>query len=286
MVEFDVLWAGLATGAIYALIGLSYLLIYRAARVLSFAVGGIAGMAAIAAATWTGLSTWTSAASAIALGALASIVLDALITRPVQAREVGHFGTVMALAASLFVMIQLTGLLFTQQTVLGQPIAAGTFTLFDHTVTRQSALIVALCVAATAATALWLRRGRRGRLLSAIGDNPEVARRLCLPVGSVRMLAVGLAGCTAAAAGVLNIGRAPMTFQTAFSLSLVGFLAVVIGGLASAWGPLFGGVLLGMLESVGARTIGAHWRDYLFLLVVLLAFRLRPQGIFAAPVRV
>ena len=284
MIEFDVVWAGAVTGAIYALVGLSYLLIFRATRVLSFAVGGIAGLAAVASATWTGSSALLAAAAAVGLGVAASVMLDTLITRPVQAREVGHFGTVMALAAALFVMIQVTGLVFTQQTVLGEPLLAGSVTVVGHTITRHSVLVVFLSVAATAAIAEWFRRGRRGRLLSAVGDNPDAARRLCLPIATVRVLAVSLAGCVAAAAGVLNVGRAPMTFQTAFSLSLVGFLAVVIGGLASAWGPLCGGILLGMLESVGARLIGAHWRDYLFLLVVLLAFRLRPQGIFAADV--
>jgi branched-chain amino acid transport system permease protein len=76
-----------------------------------------------------------------------------------------------------------------------------------------------------------------------------------------------------------------MDFQTGFDLSLLGFLAVVIGGLASVWGSLVGGLLLGLLQSTGAWLIGARWFDYLLVAVVVLAFRLRPQGLFATSVR-
>jgi branched-chain amino acid transport system permease protein len=267
------------------LLGLSYLFIYRATRVLSFAVGGVAGMAGVAAATWTALPSTIAALTAVGLGAISAIVIDIVVVRPVQAREVGHFGTVLALAACLFVLIQLTGAAFTQITVIGQPLVDGAIDIPGATITWQSIVAVGAAVLGTAMTVLWLQWGKRGRLLAALGDNPRAATMLCLPIGTVRMLAVTLAGITAGAVGVLNVGRAPMTFQSGFDMSLVGFLAIVIGGTASAWGPLCGGLLLGLLESVGARVIGAQWREYLFLAVVLLVFRLRPLGIFSTSVR-
>jgi branched-chain amino acid transport system permease protein len=285
VIEFSVAWAGVLSGAIYALLGLSYLLIFRATTVLSFAVGGSAGLAGVAIASWRDWPQAQSVVFAVVLGAAAAVFIDVFIARPVQAREIGHFGTVLALAASLFVLIQLTGLLFGRQTLLGDPVRDGTIDVAGQTLTTHSLVVVVFAVAVTALLATWMRRGARGRLLRALGDNAEAAHVLCLPVGGVRILAVGLAGALAAAAGILHAGRAPMTFQSGFEMSLVGFLAVVIGGLASAWGPLFGGLLLGLVESVGSRLWGAQWRDYLLVVVVLVAFRLRPQGIFSTAVR-
>jgi branched-chain amino acid transport system permease protein len=283
--ELNVIWAGILSGALYGLVAQAYFLIFRATRVLSFAVGGASGLAGVAAATWSQQPPAVAAAFGVVLAVAATLVTDVLILRPVQSREVGHFGTVLALAAALFVMIQLTARFFTQMAVIGQPLVDSYIALFGQTFTAHSVLTVLISLGVTGALVVWLKRGRQGRLLDALGDNAEAATALALPVGTVRVLAVTLAGLAAGLAGVLDAGRAPMTFQTGFDLSLVGFLAVVIGGTDSAWGPLIGGLLLGLLESIGARVIGAQWGEYLFLGVVLIAFRLRPQGIFATSVR-
>lgn len=261
-------------------------MIFRATSVLSFAVGGSAALAGIAAASVNAQQPlWIAAVAGFALAVVSTLVIDFAVIRPVQAREIGHFGTVMALAACLFVLIQLTGQAFTQGAVIGTPIVDGTLTLLGQTVTEHSALTLVLAVLMTGALAVWLRVARSGRILSALGDNAHAALMLALPVTRVRVIAIALAGLIAGVAGVLDVGRAPMTFQTGFDLSLIGFLAVVIGGTASAWGPLVGGIFLGLLESMGARVIGAQWKDYLFLVVILIAFRVRPQGLFATAVR-
>jgi len=142
-------------------------------------------------------------------------------------------------------------------------------------------LTVLLCLAAYG----WLRSTRSGRLLAALGDAPDAAKALCLPVGVVRVIAVALAGLLTGIAGVLYVGRSPMDFQTGFDLSLLGFLAIVVGGLASVWGALVGGLFLGVLQSTSSYLIGARWFDYVLVVVVVLAFRFRPQGVFATSVR-
>jgi branched-chain amino acid transport system permease protein len=280
-----VIWAGLVSGAIYCLIGLAYLLVFRATRVLNFSLGGTAGLAGIAAGTATGQPTVVAVAFGIMIAVTGTLVIDAVVTRPVQARDSGHFGAVLALAAALFVVIQFTGHVFTQESVLGTPLMSGGVTVAGETVSYQGILTVLLTVGACAAAFWWLRSSRSGRLLAALGDDVDAARVLCLPVAAVRIVAVAVAGLVTGLAGVLYIGRSPMDFQTGFDLSLLGFLAVVIGGLASVWGSLVGGLMLGLLQSAGAWLIGARWFDYLLVGVVVLAFRLRPQGIFSTSVR-
>lgn len=280
-----VVWAGLVSGSIYCLVGLAYFLVFQAARVLNFSLGGTAGLAGIATATSTGQPLVVACLYGVGLAIVATVLIDVVVTRPVQARDTGHFGAVLALAAALFVCIQLTGHFFTQSSVLGRAWIGGGAHLAGQVISYQGILTLAIALAAITATFYWLRTSRSGRLLAALGDSPEAARVLCVPVRLIRLLAIVLAGLATGLAGVLYIGRSPMDFQTGFDLGLLGFLAVVVGGLASVWGSLCGAMLLGLLQSVGAYVIGARWFDYVLVAVVLIAFRLRPQGIFATSVR-
>jgi branched-chain amino acid transport system permease protein len=284
-VVISVVWSGVVAGSIYALLGLSYFLLFRATRVLNFAVGGVAGIAGMAAATSTDHGLATSLLIGIGYAAAAMFVIDVVVTRLVQARETTHLGTVLALAAALFVLIQISGVAFTQSTVLGQAVVDGSFTVSGEQFAWQGVLVCALALTTTVAGFLWLRHGRRGRLLAAIGDSFEAARTLCLPVESVRVLTVLASGVVAGIAGTMFVAQSPMDFQTGLHLSLVGFIAVVIGGLASIWGALLGGVSLGVVQALAGWWIGARWNDYVFLAIVLVAFWVRPEGLFAVRVR-
>jgi branched-chain amino acid transport system permease protein len=283
-VAISVIWAGVVAGSVYALLALSYFLLFRATGVLNFAVGGIAGVAGIAAATSNRLTV-----VAIAIGLVyavgVSVGIDLFVTRFVQARETTHFGTVLALAATLFVLIQLVGEAFTRATALGKPLVNGHIVIGSNSFTWHEIVLTLGTIAATASVFIWLRHGRRGRLLAAVGDDPVAARTICLPIAAVRLLTVSLAGLVAGLAGTMFVGYAPLDFQSGLHLSLVGFIAVVIGGLASVWGSLVGGLLLGVIESLGGWFFGARWNDYVLLAVVLITFRLRPEGLFASSVR-
>ena len=151
--------------------------------------------------------------------------------------------------------------------------------------TWQGIMVCLLALLTTVLGAVWLRFGRRGRLLSAIGDNFEAARTLCFPVESVRVLTVVAAGLVAGLAGAMFAAQSPIDFRSGLHLSLVGFIAVVIGGLASIWGSIVGGVLLGVCQSLANWRLGAQWSDYVFLAIVLGVLWIRPQGIFAVRVR-
>jgi branched-chain amino acid transport system permease protein len=283
-VAISVIWSGVVAGSIYALLGLSYFLLFQATRVLNFAVGGVAGIAGMATAT-THHRLIVALLIGIVYAALAMLILDLIVTRVIQARETTHFGTVLALAAALFVLIQISGVAFTQSTVLGRTIFQGALSVSGQTFTWQGIFACVLAVASAGLGAAWLRFGRRGRLLSAIGDDFEAARTLCFPVETVRVVTVLGAGVVAGVAGAMFAAQSPIDFQTGLHLSLVGFIAVVIGGLASVWGSLVGGMLLGVVQGLANWRLGGQWSDYVFLAIVLGVLWIRPEGIFAVRVR-
>jgi branched-chain amino acid transport system permease protein len=288
MPDITVIWGGVTIGAFYALLGLSYLLILMGTRTLNFGVGGFAVFAAVGSAVWAEDTSRTIALlAAIAAGCVLAIASDTLVARPIQARDTGHYAVVIALAAVFFVVVQITGEWLTAAPVFGQPLSTAVF--FEGRVTGQSVILVAAAVLATAAAWAWFKYGRRGRLLSAVGDEWQAAVLLCLPIGRLRILAVALGGLLAGIAGVLISGQAPVNFHSGFSWALVGLVALMIGGAASAWGPLVGGLIIGLSGTLGTYWVGSTFlgvRDYVLLAVVLLVFKFRPEGLFAKAIRV
>lgn len=283
---FPVLWGGLSTAAVYALIGLAYLLQLRATHTLNFAVGGMVGFAAVGAGTWQAThSYWIAAAMAVGCTAILALALDLLITRPIQRRADGHYAVVLALAAAFFVVVELTADLFSPNAVLGAPAVDGSVSVGSGSITMQSVVVVAVSLLATAGAATWLRWGRRGRILSAVGDDQEAAVLLCLPTRGIRSIAVVLSGVIAGVTGVLIVGLTAVTFQSGFNFALTGLIALMLGGTASAWGPLLGGLLVALVETFVARWVGASVTQYVLVAVVILLFAFRPQGILAARVR-
>ncbi len=286
MTEFSVIWEGLVSGALYGLIGLAYLLILQATRTYNFAVGSFVGFAGVAYATWGQTLPFGVAAGLVLLVSVAlATVTDLAVTRPIQGRETGHFGVVLGLTAAFFVIIQVTRQIFSARAVLGGPIVNGAVLVGGHHIHAPQPADGGGRGRVDGAVELWQNYGRRGRLLSAVGDNWDAAVLLCLPVGGIRYLAVGLGGAVCALAGMLLAGASPLSFHSGFGLALTGFLALVVGGAASTWGPLLGGSVIGLTETVGARVIGASIREYLLLLVILIVFRLRPHGLLAKVVR-
>ncbi len=287
MTELTVIWEGLVSGALYGLVGLAYLLMLRATRVYNFAVGSFASFAAVAYGHWSWNFPHAGAILVIcAITAVGAIAVDTIVTRPIQNRETGgHLGVVLSLTAALFVVLQITRQLFSARTVLGFPLIDGTAKIFGTTIALHGLITILAALAATVAVEIWQRYGMRGRLLAAVGDNWEAAVTLGLPVTGVRAFAVGLGGAVCGLMGALYAGGAAVDFYSGFSFALTGFLALVIGGPKSNWGPLLGGCVIGLTETIGARIVGASIHQYLLLLVILVVFRLSPQGILAKTVR-
>ena len=98
----------------------------------------------------------------IAYAAAAMLIVDVGVTRVIQARETSHFGTVLALAAVLFVLIQISGVAFTQATVLGRVVIPGVRTIGGQYFTWQGVLVFGLAISTAAMAWTWLRLGRRG----------------------------------------------------------------------------------------------------------------------------
>jgi branched-chain amino acid transport system permease protein len=207
--------------------------------------------------------------------------------RPVQRRSGGgELPALVAVAAVLFAIQQLAGYLFGHTTLPGQSLVTfDPLPLGDTFVQPNTVLLVAFTAVGFAAFALWIRLTRTGRLLRAVGDSKHAAALLGLPVNRIRLIAFLLSGLLAAVTGLLFAPKAGVSSLSGLSWALSGFLAMVVGGTGSVWAPLLGGLLLGAIEVFLPYYFGGQAGVYGLLVVALLFFAFKPNGLFVRRVR-
>jgi branched-chain amino acid transport system permease protein len=142
-------------------------------------------------------------------------------------------------------------------------------------------LILTLSVVLFTALQLILMRTRFGRIVRATADNRDVVRLMGVNPGRVYNVVMGLSLALASVAGMLLAIRTAFTPYSGVDRLLIAFEVVVLGGLGTFWGAMFGGIILGVAELIGLRfdpNAGPLYAHLLFLAGVLL----RPNGLFRA----
>jgi branched-chain amino acid transport system permease protein len=285
------LWFAVAEdGCFFGLLALAYFVNLTGAGFFNFAIGAIA-MATGVAASWlvqsrgwpVGLACLTAVAGAMILSA----VTELAVVRPVQARSGGgELPALVAVSALLFAVVQLVGLSFGREARSGEAFwATSQFKVGSAFVDPITVPIVIITIAAFVLVAAWLRFTRQGRLVRAIGDSTASAQVLGLPVARTRLVAFVVAGVVAGVAGLIFSGKGGVGPTNALQWTLDGFLALVIGGTGRVWAPLLGGLILAIGQIFIPFYFGGAAFSYALVVVAMIFFAIRPQGIFTATVR-
>lgn len=285
------LWVSVVElGCFSGLLALGYFLVLRGADLFMFTMGPLAMFAALFGSYQVTKSGWPMPIAVlvgIALAVTISGLTEVLIVRPIHKRTGGEENpSIVAVVAILFLLEQLAGTLFGRTPLPGQPFWDKQFRWGEAVVTGQTIVTVIVTLVCFAAIMVWLRHSASGRMLRAVGDNENAARTLGLPVDRIRLIAFCLAGLLAGLAGTMFAAKAGVTFTNGMQWSLVGFLAVIVGGLGSVWAPLLGAVLVATLQTFTIFQFGNAARDYVTFAVAFLFFALRPKGIFQTKVRI
>jgi len=290
MTELQLWISAVQMGCFFGLLALAYYLVLVGAGFFNFAIGPYAMVGGLCTSwlviEWD-VNVWAAAGIAIVVAALLAIATEVLVVRPVQRRSGGgELPALVAVAAVLFAIQQGAGSVFDYVTLPGQnlltiaPIAIGATALQPGTILTIGATAVAF-----AGIAAWIRWTRTGRLLRAVGDSTAAATLLGLPVARVRLVAFVVSGVIAAVAGLLFSTKAGVNSLSGLSWAISGFLALVIGGTGTVVAPLVGGLLLGLVEVFVPYYFGGQSHVYGMLIVALLFFAVKPEGLFVRRVR-
>jgi len=284
----QLLFSGLALGAVYALVALGFVVIYRSSQVFNFAQGELLTVGAFLMVDLASMGLPWGVALALAMTGtgLLGTVIERVVLRPLVGRPV--FTTIILTIFLGFVLRSLAVIIWGTDPQ-GMP------TPWENTATVAfgEARILVSSLAAVAACGLVLglyfvliQRTRLGVDMRATASDQEVALALGIPVGKVFGVAWFLAGALAAVGGVF-LGMFPRTVDANLGfVALRAFPAVIVGGLDSVAGAAIAGVLLGLLEVLAQGYVNPHLGAFghnfhaVFPYLIMIAFLVvRPYGL-------
>jgi branched-chain amino acid transport system permease protein len=277
---------GLSVGMIYAAIGLSLVLIWRATRILNYAQGGMAMFTtylAFEVINHTG-SYWAGFAAALVAGLLLGGLIERVVIRPVENKP--PLNAIIVTIGLLIFLEGLAGVIYGGQ-YRSFPAAfsinglhAGSAALG---VSANDVFVAVAVLIAALLLAVLFRYTDVGLRLRAAAFSPPVSRLLGVRVGRMLTLGWALAGLIGALAGVLV---SPSTFLYPNSMDAIfvlGFTAAVIGGLDSPAGAVAGGLILGVVLSYVGGYLGSDLVPLFGLAALVVVLMIRPEGLFSAP---
>ena len=292
MTEFiQLLVSGLATGAVYALIALGFVVIYKATGTFNFAQGGFVLLGTYLA--WQFAEDWQwnfylSLGLAMVALALVAAILERLVIRPMVGKP--PFTVILVTVGLLVIIQQLVPVIWDQPGyVLNTPWTNQRFTIGDVTISHVDVWTIGLAAVVFVIFFVFFNLTRTGTGMRAAAFDQEAAAAQGISVSRSFLISWAIAGSVGALAGVVSIAEAG-SFNTAIAFTaLAAFPAMILGGLDSPGGALVGGMIIGVAEVMTRRYIDvgflggdfANVMPYVVLIVVLLV---RPTGLFGTKI--
>jgi branched-chain amino acid transport system permease protein len=278
----QVLFAGLAVGAIYALVSLGFVLIIRATNVVNFAQGDFAMLGAYAMVTlfsFAHLPYLVSILLSLAAMAVFGLIFNYGVYYPLRDRTYLPV-LISTLGAAIFMQNTVLALFGPQPHPMAKVFSAQGIDIAGVFLDSQYLVILGVTAIAVGFQYFLFEHTLLGKKLQATSQDKDMARLVGIPV--VWMIAFTFI-YSAMLGGLAGILIAPVLFVStgmASIIALKAFSATIIGGFGDVTGAIVGGLLLGVVESFAAAYISVPYKDAFGFLLVFIFLLFRPQGIF------
>ena len=282
MVLFSqVIISGITLGSLYALVGIGFVIIYKATGMLNFAQGEMMMLGAIFALVFhvdAGIGYVPAMLLAVFTAGLLGILLELIIYRPLfNAPET----TVILSTVAVAQIMRATVRVFRGQEVSRFPalLPVTPFTIAGVTVTPLGLGIIASSLILVVLLAAFFSKTWLGKGMNATAENRMAAAIVGIHVPFNFALIWGLSSALAALAGIL---LAPLIIITPDmgSIGIKGFVGAILGGFKNIPGAVFGGILLGVIENLGGVYINSSMKDVIAFVVLIMVLAIRPDGLF------
>ncbi len=276
---FSILASGLAIGAVYGLIGITYNVMFSASRVMSFTSGQLGMLGGVLGALFIarmGVPTVPGLVLTLAGCALVGVLTEIFAVRPVLASLDKHLYVLSTLAFALMIQ-QLVAIEWsTEPQPFPKLIGLGSGVLDEKFYLPLIAVAVTIL-----GLDLMYRRTLIGRAFLAIAEDSFAARALGLPERRLRMLSYALAGVIGGLAGFSGGQLLLAFFANGPLLSFYGFVPVALGGLGSNRGAVAGGLALGVFQQAASYLLGGLFVSIATFAVFIVVLLIAPQGLFS-----
>lgn len=284
---------GLRGGTIYALIALGFVTVFNVTGIINFAQGAFVMLGAMVAVT---INNWEAlvlpAGPKLALAILGAILLTTLVGMAVERLTIFPARR----AEPLTLIIITVGVYIALQGIAHWIWGTSSYTLPAFTTLEQRDTTIRLGTIILKGQSFWIwgvtavvmallywffEKTIWGMGLRACSVNRRAARLMGISPNRMSLLSFALAAALGAVGGIVLAPATRPVYDMGLSLGLKGFVAAIMGGLVNPAAAVVGGVMLGMIENVGAGVTRAGMKDIYAFIILIAVLLFRPHGIFS-----
>ncbi|GGY64074.1 branched-chain amino acid ABC transporter permease [Pseudoduganella sp. SL102] len=290
---------GLVLGSMYALVALGYTMVYGVLNLINFAHGDVLMIGAmigltimnILGAHFPEMNGWLQLGIAI-LGAIPGCIIVNVLIERIAYRRLRNAPRLAPLitAIGMSILLQTFAMMIWGRNPLPFPqlLPADPIAIGGAVISVTQVLLLALAALSMCALVLLVEKTKMGRAMRAVAENPRVAGLMGVDSNRVIVYTFAIGAALAAVAGVMwGANYASIQFAMGTIPGLKAFCAAVLGGIGNIYGAMIGGIVLGIIESLGAGYIGdltggflgSHYQDIFAFIVLILVLTVRPSGI-------
>lgn len=285
---------GLTLGGIYALIALGYTMVYGILKFINFAHGdilmvgayiglfvfdGLRGSAPLG--TWTFVSFFIAMLVSMASSALLGMAIERVAYKPL--RKATRLAPLLSAIGVSFILSNSAAWMFgTQSRKLNYPFDNTPLDINGVVITPHQILILVVSLAMMIALKLFVDKSRMGKAMRATSLDQDTAMLMGINVNQVISLTFAIGSALAATGGMLIALDYKVYPTMGTMIGLKAFVAAVLGGIGNISGAMFGGIMLGLLETFGVAIFGipTGLKDTIAFGVLIIILLVKPEGLF------
>ena len=273
---------GLSTGSIYALIALGYTMVYGSAKMINFAHGDIIMVGAYAlyvAVLTLHVPVIPAVLITIAVCAVLGITVEKVAYKPL--RKAPPLAVLITAIGVSYLLQNLALLIFNAtpipfQSVIKVPsVKIGGLTISGITLVTMAIMLISMIL-----LTLFINKTKAGSAMRAVSEDKGAAELMGINVNQTISMTFAIGSALAAVAGILYICQYQSLRPTLGALpGIKAFVAAVLGGIGSVPGAMLGGILLGVIESLGKAYISTELSDAIVFGVLVVVLLVKPSGL-------
>jgi len=291
---FQHLMNGLTLGGIYALIALGYTMVYGILKFINFAHGDILMVGAYIGlflfdllrgdsplGVWTVVAFFIAMLISMASCGILGMAIERIAYKPLR-RATRLAPLLSAIGVSFILSNSAAWMLGTQSRKFNYPFDNSSINIGGVIITPHQILILVVSLVMMIALKLFVDKTRMGKAMRATSLDQDTAMLMGINVNKVISLTFAIGSALAAVGGIL-IALDFKVYPTMGTMTgLKAFVAAVVGGIGSISGAMFGGILLGLLETFGVAVLGipSGLKDTIAFGVLIIILLVKPEGLF------
>ncbi len=283
--------SGISLGSVYAIIALGYTMVYGIAKMLNFAHGDVimvGGFSAFTIISMLGYPPALGVLAAIVICTALGVIIEKVAYRPLRNASSSLAVLITAIGVS-YLLQNLALLIFGSSTKSFESVVnIPPLKLADGQVniTGETIVTILACIVVMVMLTLFINRTKAGQAMLAVSEDKGAAQLMGINVNGTIALTFAIGSALAAVAGVLLCSAYPTLSPTTGAMpGIKAFVAAVFGGIGSIPGALIGGLLLGVIETLGKAYISSQLSDVIVFGILIVVLVVKPTGILGRKIQ-